>query len=161
MIYLVGETHGDFNGSELQKLQTGGVSGRLFDFDLEAEQTNQAFVLNAIRQHLVTAAHDLSDGGLLVALAEMGFANGLGAKIKVTLPTSWGFSETQGRFLITVAPENQAAFEALNGSAKLIGHVQAAPQFDVTTVSHQFSVALSQLQTAFEEALPWYMNQKA
>lgn len=161
LLYLVGETHGDFNGSELQKLQTGEVAGRLFDFDLDAEKANQQFVLTAIRQHLVTAAHDLSDGGLLVALAEMGFTNQLGAQVKVDLPTSWGFSETQGRFLVTVAPEDQAAFEALNGPAELIGRVQAAPQFDVTTVSHQFSVPLEELQTAFEEALPCYLNQKA
>ncbi|MDB7769964.1 hypothetical protein PND46_12955, partial [Lacticaseibacillus rhamnosus] len=60
-----------------------------------------------------------------------------------------------------VAPEDQAAFEALNGPAELIGRVQAAPQFDVTTVSHQFSVPLEELQTAFEEALPCYLNQKA
>lgn len=161
LIYLVGETHGDFNGSELQKLQTGEVTGKLFDFDLEAEKQHQHFVLKAIREHLITAAHDLSDGGLLVALAEMGFDAQLGAQINVTLPTAWGFSETQGRFLLTVSPENQAAFEALHGPAQLIGRVQAAPEFEVTTVNQHFSASLQQLQTAFEEALPCHMNQKA
>lgn len=117
--------------------------------------------MKAIREHLITAAHDLSDGGLLVALAEMGFDAQLGAQINVTLPTAWGFSETQGRFLLTVSSENQAAFEALHGPAQLIGRVQAAPEFEVTTVNQHFSASLQQLHTAFEEVLPCHMNQKA
>lgn len=81
LIYLVGETHGDFNGSELQKLQTGEVTGKLFDFDLEAEKQHQHFVLKAIREHLITAAHDLSDGGLLVAWQRWGLMPNLAPRL--------------------------------------------------------------------------------
>ena len=63
LVYVLGETKADFNGSELQKMQLGRIEGRLMDFDLATEKANQDLVLQAIQAGLVQSAHDCSEGG--------------------------------------------------------------------------------------------------
>jgi phosphoribosylformylglycinamidine synthase len=104
-IFLVGQTKGDFNGSELQKMHLGRIEGRLFEFDLAYEKHIQDLVLKAIQGGLVESAHDLSEGGLAIALAESAFKHELGVKVQVKMPKTWLFSETQSRFLLSVNPE--------------------------------------------------------
>lgn len=158
-LYLVGQTGADFNGTELQKMVTGGVSGRLFDFDLDAEQHNQQALLNAIRAGLVTAAHDLSIGGFAVGLAEMAFGRGLGASVSYDVPVTWLFAETQSRFLVTVAPNRAAEFEAVMGSrAQLIGHTTAVARLVVDAHDATLDLPVARLQQSYEEAIPCLMQ---
>ncbi|MBF0492852.1 MAG: phosphoribosylformylglycinamidine synthase subunit PurL [Deltaproteobacteria bacterium] len=70
LIFLVGETLDELGGSEYQKQIEGKVEGPIPILDLEKEKRVQAFVLEAIRTGLVQSAHDLSEGGLAIALAE-------------------------------------------------------------------------------------------
>ena len=159
LVYLVGTTQPDFSGSEIQKLLTGDIAGRLADLDLATVKHQQDLVLAAIQAHLVTAAHDLSEGGLLAGLAEMAFANQIGADLRVAVPTSWLFAETPGRFLITIAPENQPAFEKVLGSAAtLLGRTTAAPQVTIAAPNRTFSASLADLHQAWEEGIPCRMN---
>jgi len=87
-IYVLGETHADFNGSELQKLQTGKIAGRLMSFNLETEKMNQQLVTAAIQAGLVQSAHDCAEGGLAIALAESAFDKGFGLNVTVSLPAA-------------------------------------------------------------------------
>ncbi|MCC9076482.1 phosphoribosylformylglycinamidine synthase subunit PurL [Litorilinea aerophila] len=113
-LYLVGETRPELGGSLLYALlgQEGGTPPGLLADPLPRYRA----LHRAIRQGLVQACHDLSEGGLAVALAEMAIAGRLGAAI--TLPTDdladsgWLFSESNGRLLVEVAPEDVDAFEA-------------------------------------------------
>lgn len=102
LIYLVGETYDDFNGSELQKMQLGKIEGDIEHFDLLTEQQNQESLLAAIQAGVVTSAHDCSEGGLAVALAEAAFGTQLGLDVTVNLTTAQLFSETQSRFTIKI-----------------------------------------------------------
>lgn len=86
LIYIVGETKDDFNGTEIQKMQTGKIEGKLMDFDLAVEKANQDFVLAAIKAGLIESAHDCAEGGLAVAIAESAFTNHLGVEIAVDMP---------------------------------------------------------------------------
>lgn len=70
IVYLIGETKTEFGGSELQKLMAGEISGKAPAIDLEVEAATQAAILAAIRAGLVQSAHDISEGGTAVALAE-------------------------------------------------------------------------------------------
>ena len=79
----------------------------------------------------------------------------------MTVSMLTGCETADGKKTEAPSSENQAAFEALHGPAQLIGRVQAAPEFEVTTVNQHFSASLQQLHTAFEEVLPCHMNQKA
>lgn len=125
VIYLIGETATEFGGSELQKLSFGKIFGKAPHIDLEVEANRQKAVLTAIHEGLVQSAHDVSEGGVAVALAEKTFATeGLG--IYVTLEGSAVtalFSESQSRFVVTVKEENAATLEKIIPDAKKIGIV--------------------------------------
>ncbi|MDN6516337.1 MAG: phosphoribosylformylglycinamidine synthase subunit PurL, partial [Lacticaseibacillus paracasei] len=61
LIYVIGETKADFNGTEIQKMQKGLIEGKLMDFDLSVEKANQELVLSAIKAGLVASAHDCAE----------------------------------------------------------------------------------------------------
>ncbi|MGE7607827.1 phosphoribosylformylglycinamidine synthase subunit PurL [Peribacillus frigoritolerans] len=157
LIYVVGEAKVEFGGSELQKMLEGKIFGRAPELDLAVEQKRQQQILTAIQKGLVASAHDLSEGGLAVALAESLFsASKLGAKVNISgEPVSELFSETQSRFLLSISPENQTAFEALVEDARCIGSVTADNQLVVATSDSKVLEAdVKDLQTAWKGAIP-------
>ena len=159
LIYVLGETHADFNGSELQKLQTGKIAGRLMSFDLETEKMNQQLVTAAIQAGLVQSAHDCAEGGLAIALAESAFDKGFGLNVTVSLPAAQLFSETQSRFVLSVAPDKQAAFEALVGAAATaIGEVTADGQIRMQAQDDAIEMPLAEAKLKWEEAIPCLMK---
>lgn len=159
VIYVLGETHADFNGSELHKLQTGKIAGRLMSFDLETEKTNQHLVTAAIQAGLVQSAHDCAEGGLAIALAESAFDKGFGLNVTVSLPAAQLFSETQSRFVLSVAPDKQAAFEALVGAAATaIGEVTADGQIRMQAQDDAIEMPLAEAKLKWEEAIPCLMK---
>lgn len=159
VIYVLGETHADFNGSELQKLQTGKIAGRLMSFDLETEKMNQQLVTAAIQAGLVQSAHDCAEGGLAIALAESAFDKGFGLNVTVSLPAAQLFSETQSRFVLSVAPDKQAAFEALVGAAATaIGEVTANGQIRMQAQDDTIEMPLTEAKLKWEEAIPCLMK---
>jgi phosphoribosylformylglycinamidine synthase II len=84
--------------------------------DLAHERQAGEFVRRLIAEGLATAVHDLSDGGLAVALAEMAMASGIGATVDPLPgadPIPVLFGEDQGRYLVTLSPDAEAGFEAL------------------------------------------------
>lgn len=143
-LYLVGATEIDLGGSHyLQHLGLGG--GRVPRPDLERAPRILAALHAAIAAGDVRSAHDLSEGGLAVAAAEMAFAGGLGARLdlaRVALPdlplgvdpdTAKLFSESCTRFLVEVAPERAAALEAAFAGlpCAAIGEVTDAPELAI------------------------------
>ncbi|HEY4554165.1 MAG TPA: phosphoribosylformylglycinamidine synthase subunit PurL [Bacillaceae bacterium] len=125
LIYLVGKTADEFGGSELQKMVHGKIFGKAPAIDLDIEAKRQEQILKAIRSGYVASAHDVSEGGAAVALAESLFGTeGLGAEVTLSgNETSALFAETQSRFILSVKKEYQEAFEALVEDATLIGEV--------------------------------------
>ncbi|PLT33294.1 phosphoribosylformylglycinamidine synthase subunit PurL [Bacillus sp. V5-8f] len=158
LIYVVGETHIEFAGSELQKMIEGRIFGKAPAIDLEVEKRRQSEVLAAIKAGLVASAHDLAEGGLAVAVSEALFSsNGLGADIKVAGDEAAAlFSETQSRFLISVKPENHSAFEAIISDATLIGKVTNSPVLSVLTEENRqlLDADVNELYNAWKGAIP-------
>ncbi|MDP4086047.1 MAG: phosphoribosylformylglycinamidine synthase subunit PurL [Bacillota bacterium] len=162
LIYLVGETRPEFGGSELQKLVKGKIFGKSPELNIHVEKERQEQILKAIRSGLVQSAHDLSEGGLGVALAECLF-NGekLGAKVELEGDmVSVLFSETQSRFLITVKKEHQVRFEHVV-RAKLIGEVT---DFDSLQILNEgettLEVEVSELKDAWKGAIPCLLKSR-
>ncbi|MBD8027632.1 phosphoribosylformylglycinamidine synthase subunit PurL [Ureibacillus sp. Re31] len=125
VIYVVGDTTTEFGGSELQKLVYGKIFGKAPQIDLNVEANRQQAILTAIREGLVQSAHDVSEGGLAVALAEKTFASdklGIFVTLEGSAITAL-FSESQSRFVVTVKEEKAAAFESIIPDAKKIGIV--------------------------------------
>ena len=88
-IYVIGETHEEFGGSELQKLTEGKIFGKAPAIDLKTELRRQMQLLEAIQKGLVASAHDIAEGGFAVALAESTFGTkGLGVDVSFQVTTT-------------------------------------------------------------------------
>lgn len=128
--------------------------------DLEHERKTGDFVRGLIADGIATAVHDLSDGGLAVALAEMAMASGIGAMIDQPddiPPTAAFFGEDQGRYLITVRPESRDQIpdraQRAHVSASLIGSTGGG---DLQLGSFD-AISLEDLRHAYEGWFPEYM----
>jgi phosphoribosylformylglycinamidine synthase subunit PurL len=116
VIYLLGETLPELGGSEYADVVLGRVSGRPPALDLERELHLHELFQEAAAADVLASAHDCSDGGLAVALAECAIATGTG--FAVTLPGDLPphvalFSESASRAVVSVKPGNAEALEAL------------------------------------------------
>ncbi|MCT4395535.1 phosphoribosylformylglycinamidine synthase subunit PurL [Periweissella beninensis] len=159
LIYLVGQTTDAFNGSEIQKLETGQITGALFGFDAQQEVTNQQGVLAAIRGGVVNSAHDLAEGGLAVALAEATFGTALGFTVNFNGTDAQLFSETQGRFIISVDPANQATFESyFSADLTQIGTVTATRQLVFNTKLSTTEIDQKTAYQTWKDALKWRLK---
>lgn len=161
-LYLVGKTGNDYAGSELQKMMTGTIAGTLADFDLEHVHDYLSRLLKAEQSGLVASAHDLSEGGLAVAAAETVFKTELGLNADFrALDKKQFFSETPGRMLVSVAPENAAAFEEImQDDAMPAGEVAATQWLEIHLADAELNLPVAQMQKLWEEALPCAMKSK-
>jgi len=135
VVYLLGETHDELGGSEFYALH-GQLGANVPRVDFEKAKALYTLIGQANDHGLIQSCHDLSDGGLAVALAETTFGYGYGADVELPadgLPLATQlFSESHSRFLATVAPEDVAAFEQLLGSrATRLGRVTLDGQLTV------------------------------
>ncbi|MCY7704771.1 phosphoribosylformylglycinamidine synthase subunit PurL [Bacillus safensis] len=165
VIFIIGETKEEFAGSELQKMTEGRIYGKAPEIDLDVELTRQEALLAAIQNGLVQSAHDVSEGGLGVALAESTFGtDGLGAHIQIDLNSEASlFSETQSRFVVTVKPEHREAFAAAVKDAKEVGTVTNDGLFTVKNQEGQqwIHAAVNELERAWKGAIPCLLKSEA
>ena len=161
-IYLVGKTDDDFAGSELQKMITGKISGLPHAPNLP-EIKQYLYKLQALMANgLVKSAHDLSEGGLGVSLAETLFDTDFGAKIELDFDKNLLFSETPGRLIVSVDPANAAKFEQEMGdSVSEIGQVTADQQLNISLANDQVNEDVAELQKIWKECIPCLMKSKA
>ena len=129
--------------------------------DLTAERAHAEFVRDMIERDLVTAVHDISDGGMLVALAEMALASGLGAELdwlflrENPAHTPWLFGEDQGRYLVTASNSDPLA-RAL--SAARIPYARIGSVGGDAIRIGKSSVSLADLRAAHEGFFPRLMG---
>ena len=143
LVYLLGRTEDELGGSEYYALH-GELGANVPKVDAQSAMLRYRSVNAAQQQGLIASCHDLSDGGLAVALAETAFAGGFGIDAflgKIDAPKGLSdatllFSESASRLLVTVKPEHQEAFEALfaGQSCGRIGEVTAANDLRITGV---------------------------
>jgi phosphoribosylformylglycinamidine synthase subunit PurSL len=137
-IYLVGETRNELAGSFMQKHTQFSIEHAAFPrVDLAAAKRTFAALHTAIQAGLVRACHDLSEGGLAVAAAEMVIAGELGLELDLNGlqldPFSALYAETPSRFLVEVDPAKAAALEEHLAGVVVtkIGTVSATPHLHV------------------------------
>jgi phosphoribosylformylglycinamidine synthase len=155
-IVLIGDTRGHLGQSSWLRVLHGREDGPPPPVDLAAERRNGDFVRAQILSGAVTAAHDLSDGGLLVAVAEMAMAGGTGATIDAgDGGPGWAFGEDQARYLVTTRDA-----EALLAAATAAGvPAQAVGKTGGAAVSFGGgSVSIAALRGEHERFLPELMN---
>ena len=108
VIFLLGQPCREINSSEYLRFVHGVEHSPAPYFDLEEEYDLQQAVLSLIRRRLVDSAHDVSDGGLIVALLEKALPNGLGFRVEATpkgRQDAFWMGERQSRVVVSVATE--------------------------------------------------------
>lgn len=161
-IYVLGEAKAEFGGSELQQWLAGEACGPPPAIDLSLEAKRQKQLLQAIQSGLVASCHDVSEGGLAVAVAEAMIPNQLGAEIVVSGdPIVALFSETQSRFLISVKPQHKKAFIEATG-ASYLGKVTGRRQLEIKDDHGRelLTAACDELAWAWKEAIPCSMKKR-
>jgi phosphoribosylformylglycinamidine synthase subunit PurL len=144
-IALVGMFEPALHGSELEKLR-GRLAGALPPLDLAAHADALVRVRAAVRSGELPTAHDVSEGGLACALAEACVAGGLGARVTVEGGERAAFGEGPGGVIVAGPRE---AIESLD-AAVVIGEVGG----DALEIDGLLSVPVSELRTAYEDAIP-------
>ena len=119
IIFMLGVSRNDIGSSEyLHKVQGVEFSPAPY-FDLEEEVRLHGVLAGLIKKKLVRSAHDVSEGGLFVTLAESAFSRGLGFKVEARDPgirkDAYWFGESQGRVVVSVSASQLAAFGAALG----------------------------------------------
>ena len=166
-IYLLGTTRAELDGSEWSNLR-GHLGGQPPVVDLGREKALAEILINASRDGMVDAAHDLSEGGLAAALVESSLRFGVGARVGLDeLAARDGisvfealFSESQGRALVSVPRSEEVRFNDMctaRGFEHLrLGVVDA--ESGSLDVQGAFTLSLDELREAHEGTLPKYFG---
>jgi phosphoribosylformylglycinamidine synthase len=178
VILLLGVTRNDLGASELLSVVAGEASGAVPRLDLEAEKAVQKVCLDAIQAGLVRSAHDCSDGGLAVALAESCFSSyrrdAIGARIDLSEHAKLSgvddlltllFSESPSRIILSVKPEDAAAVRAIadqSGAAcSTIGETGGQRLSFTRFGQTLFETDVIMLEDAWRNSLPSHLDRPA
>jgi len=166
-LMLLGDTYDEFDGSIWAQVTADHLGGRPPKVDLAREKLLAEVMVAASRDGLVSAAHDLSEGGLIQAVVESALAGETGCRIVIpeefadgTGPFTFLFSESAGRILVAVPRTEESRFrsmcEARGLPATRIGVVDQGPPGTEPAVEVQglFTVTLEELRSTSESVLP-------
>jgi len=154
-IVLLGRTAAEFGGSAWAHVCHGQLGGRPPAPDLDAERRLAALLVAAAADGLLSAAHDLSDGGLAVALAESCLRGGTGCAVRLPGdPFTALFSESAGRCVVAVRAGAEAAFGQLRETHGVPGETVGAVGGDSLVVDGCFAISLAELSAVHAQTLP-------
>jgi len=161
LILLIGETKGWLGQSMYLREIAGREEGAPPPVDLAIERRNGDFVRALIGEGVATAVHDVSDGGLLVAVAEMALASGIGARLYgepmgMAAHAFW-FGEDQARYVITAKQREADAIVARCKAADIPVRRIGSTAGNTLTLPGQRPIVLAALSERFEGFLPAYM----
>lgn len=159
VVALLGWHRSELGGSEYQKVIQGRITGDAPWIDINEEVRLQKILLSSIRKGIVRAAHDCSEGGLAVAVAEMAMSGEHGAQLNWPYDRHAAdlFGEAQSRVVVTLRPDAYEAFEAecfaSNVPLVRLGTVGG----DALTMWSGCSISVEALRGVYEGALPSIM----
>jgi phosphoribosylformylglycinamidine synthase subunit PurL len=157
-IFLIGETRGWLGQSVYSRDLCGREEGAPPPVDLAAERRHGDLVRGLIRDGLITAAHDVSDGGLLIAVAEMAIASGIGAVLEAPagIPAhAFWFGEDQARYVVTTKQSQPVLERAKAAGVPVIP--LGATGGTLLAIAGEQPLRIDDLKRRFEAWLPTYM----
>jgi phosphoribosylformylglycinamidine synthase II len=160
-LVLIGESHGELGASLYLREILGREDGAPPPVDLAAERRAGDFVRGLIRSDKVTGVHDLSDGGLVVAAAEMALASNVGIALNATSETNahpYLFGEDQARYL--VATKIPDAVLAAAQTAGVHANVAGEAGGEAFKSADLFSISMETLRQVHEGWLPQFMARR-
>jgi phosphoribosylformylglycinamidine synthase len=162
-IYALGRTLPELGGSEYAEVVLNTVSGRPPSVDLEAEARLHRLLAASSRADLLASAHDCSDGGIAVSLAEAAIAGGVGFDV-VPAGTAaahlWLFSESASRAVVAPSLGSERAFEELAAAREVPCERIGTTGGDRLRFGNLFEVSLADAIVVYEGAIPRRMSAK-
>lgn len=161
VVVLVGQTKAELGGSEYLKVAFETVAGAPPALDLELEAAIQAAVREAIRARLLRSAHDCSEGGIAVALAECCIAGGIGASVRLEdalVPVASLFSESQSRIVVSVAENDTEALLDLLDRHEVPHSVLGTVGGQTLRIEGLVEAGVAEICDVFENALADYLH---
>ena len=163
VVFMVGQKASHLGQSCYLRECLGREDGPPPPIDLYVERQNGEFVRAAINAGYATSSHDISDGGLAVALAEMSMASGLGAEINLDLnvdPHAILFGEDQARYILTTQADWADMFAAnCEGSAIAFTRLGIVGG-DILKIGELISISIDEMRKSHEAWFPQYMADK-
>jgi phosphoribosylformylglycinamidine synthase len=154
-VVLLGDTREEFGGSEWAHVAHRHLGGLPPQADLEAERALATVLVEAARRGLLEGSHDLSDGGLAVALAEACLARGVGASVALSGDAFTDlFAESASRALVVVRPEAYEEFASLCGRHEVPCYGLGMTGGASLVVEDVFEVSVEELRETHSAALP-------
>ena len=157
-VYLLGETKPELDGSAWAEIIHNHLGGMPPQLNFDAEKVLARCMRNFAAYGIAEAAHDLSDGGLLVAIAEMVYDSGIGMKLEFSaemMTAEMLFSESTARAIVVVGEYGDNAFHKLcselNQPVMLIGEV--ADEIDGLAIGDGFQISYAELEQALRSPL--------
>jgi phosphoribosylformylglycinamidine synthase len=164
LIYQLGVDYEEVGGSEYLNIIHYLVTGDIPKIDLQAEKDLHSLLLELIRNNFINSAHDVSEGGILTALAECCILNRekkIGAAVHIPIKSREDFtffSESQSRVIVSVSSENQEKFELIASKSftpyKLLGEVGGKN----LTINDNYSFLLEELENLYFNSIASKMN---
>ena len=148
-LYLVGKTNPEELGGSHFNLVNGLEGGTVPQVNAVENLATYKALNTAIKASLIRSCHDLSEGGLAVAVAEMAFAGGIGVTLNDDLTAADLFAESNGRFVVEVETSKAAEFEALVDAA-IVGMTNQSQQLHVKSL---LNANLTDLKSAWQKPL--------
>lgn len=164
LIYVLGDDKDELGGSEYLKVIHKKVAGGSPQIDLPTEKKLQDTVLELIRKNLINSAHDISEGGIVCALAESCIINDekmIGANVKIPINNRKDFayfSESQSRIIVSISKDKKDEFETILKSSK-----QPFSKIGVTNgsslkINSDIKVTLNELSDLYYNTIPRIMS---
>lgn len=162
LLVLIGREEGHLGQSLYQQIIAGRLEGAPPPVDLEDEIRAGMLIRALIRDSGMRTVHDVSDGGLLVAVAEMALAGGIGIELfpyegKLPPHAAW-FGEDQGRYVLEVSPKEA---ESVLDRARMLGlpaRIVGRTGGDALVLKGEPALPLAELREVYESWLPRYMG---
>lgn len=165
LIYVLGEDFEEIGGSEYLAVEHKIVAGKIPTLNMDTELALQKTVLSLIEKGLINSAHDISEGGIMIAAVECCIINRdkpVGAEISIQIKTREDFSlfsESQSRVIVTVSKNKKEEFEELLKINKQIFYLIGNTKADKFKVN-DYCFELSELSDLYYNAITKYMNDK-
>ena len=162
-VFIIGQSadvrDGWLGNSVFARVIAGWEGGAPPPVDLDKEKTHGQFIREQITAGTIQAAHDISDGGLLVAVAEMTLSGGLGAQIDCPASDTlqaWAFGEDQARYIVQV--EDAEAFSTILKEQNIDGcRIGTTSNSPVLTVGPDITISIEEMRSRHEGKLPQMM----
>ncbi len=164
LIYVLGEDFEELGGSEYLKVIHNNVVGNCPRINLHVEQNLHETIFTLIKNKLIESAHDVSEGGIISALAECCIINEenlIGAEVNIPITTREDFSlfsESQSRVIVSVKEKNQKEFESLLNDKNQIYFYLGKTMKKNFTVNNKITLELKELSDIYHNTIPELMN---